>query len=169
MSTLDTVIITAIEPDVAKLSAGTVMNLDDSGLYSVLNGSIVNYTVTGNFSWVRDGMFFGCDKLNKITLSATLNKIGRYAFCDCRALQEISIPSQVSSIGDYAFKDCVSLTKVYFRSRINNIGASIFDGCSSLKDIWIPGSSNPNDSSWIPNGVTVHYNTMYDPNTGLPI
>ena len=169
MSTLSTVTITALDADIVNLSAGSVMNLDDSGLYSVLNGSIVAYTVTGNFSNIRDGMFFGCNKLNKLTLSATISKIGKYAFCDCRSLQSITIPSAVTSIGNYAFKDCVNLNKVYFYSYIDDIGVSIFDGCSSLKDVWVPWSKNMYDDSWIPNGVTIHYNTMYDYNTGLPI
>lgn len=169
MSTLNTVTIKALNTDIAKLNAGAVMNLDDSALYSILDGSIVSYTVTGNFIKIRDGMFFGCKNLNKIELSAATEEIGRYAFCDCRSIKNIIIPSRVNNIGDLAFKDCVSLNTVYFHSHVNNIGETIFDGCPSLKHVWVTWSKNQYDDSWIPNGVEIHYNTMYDWNTGLPL
>ena len=38
MSTLNTVTIKALNTDIAKLNAGAVMNLDDSALYSILDG-----------------------------------------------------------------------------------------------------------------------------------
>lgn len=169
MSTLSTVTIKALDVDTAKLNAGAVMNLDDSALYSILDGSIMTYTVTGNFLKIRDGMFFGCRNLNKIELSAAIEGIGKYAFCDCRSINNIIIPSRVTSIGDFAFKDCISLNTVYFHSHANSISQTIFDGCSSLKHVWVSWSKNQYDDPWIPQGVEVHYNTMYNPNTGLPL
>ena len=60
--------------------------------------------------------FFGCGRLEYISLPSTLKSIGYYTFGECYSLISISIPDSVTSIGDYAFKNCSKLSIITCKS-----------------------------------------------------
>lgn len=84
--------------------------------------------------------------ITSVTIPATVETIGDYAFQDCSGLTSIKIPASVKSIGINAFyktDDASSnLTTVEFEegSVLETIGEYAFGGCYKLKGVKIPAS-----------------------------
>ena len=165
---MNTAYIKALDIDVASLSAGAVMNLDDSILYTILNGSVKEYIVSSTFKKIKNGMFFDCKELESITLHNNISEIGDYAFCDCVSLIKILLPEKTTKIGEHAFKNCISLTDLYLKGSALNFNQNALEGCTNLKNIWVPWNQGDFDESWNIVGATMHYRTLYDPN-GNPL
>ena len=87
---------------------------------------------------IRNGLFDGCKKLEKITIGHSTSRIEEKAFFGCEMLKEINIPDSVTSIYDYAFKDCKSLTALYLPDSLKHIGVAAFQECKSLIGIMLP-------------------------------
>ena len=89
-----------------------------------------------------NSMFYGCDKLEKIDMSAC-NVVNvtevTYMFGGCKALEELSLP-KFSSALEYAqclFEGCISLKSVDLsKLNISNVDSlfSMFMNCFSLKE-----------------------------------
>ena len=73
--------------------------------------------------------FYGCWKVESLTLPSTLKTIGNNAF-DSIGLTEIIIPEGVESIGDYAFLG--EIKKVTIPSSVSYIGEEAFGSESDL-------------------------------------
>ena len=71
---------------------------------------------------------------------SSLRTIEERAFASCGSLQSITIPASVETIGEFAFGSCTALTTFDFEngSLLTSIGDSVFDGCDSLSSITIP-------------------------------
>ena len=118
-------------------------------------------TVEDGVTAIGEGMFAGQGKLESLSLSASLKKIGGYAFYNCRGLtgisfpsglteigasafsgcsglKGISIPDGVTSVGNGMFADCANLVSVALPSVVTEIGNSAFSGCGSLSSIRLP-------------------------------
>lgn len=54
-----------------------------------------------------------CTSLSYVSLPSTLKVIERGVFWRCAAPEEITIPASVEKIGDYAFYGCVNLNHIY--------------------------------------------------------
>lgn len=123
-----------------------------------------NYLVTG-----VDHAAFQMSNITAITLPyGTIKRIGSYAFFGCSKLQNITIPSGIEvigqsafeglttnitfgglplMIGDYAFSGCTNLTgKVGIMSSVysGSIGEKAFNNCPKITSVSIPS----NISSW---------------------
>lgn len=159
---MNTAYIEALDIETVSLSAGAVMNLDDSILFAILNSSINEYIVSSSFKKIRGGMFFDCKELRKITLHNDILEIGDCAFYNCESLDSILIPEKTSKIGSLAFKNCLSLTNLYLKGNVENFSLDALQGCINLKDIWVPWSKGDRDESWNIIGATIHYRTLYD-------
>ncbi|MDR1978849.1 MAG: leucine-rich repeat domain-containing protein [Synergistaceae bacterium] len=66
------------------------------------------YAVTS----IGKGAFYGCARLDSITLPDGLTGIGGYAFYGCAQLTDIVLPNSLTSIGSSAFLGCVNLRNV---------------------------------------------------------
>ena len=71
-----------------------------------INGTEYSVTSIGN------NAFFGCSRLQSVTIPNSVTSIGDYAFSSCSSLQSLTIPNSVTSIGFYAFGDCSNLQSV---------------------------------------------------------
>lgn len=112
---------------------------------------------------IKDGVFFQCYNLERITLPESVTSIGNQAFSDCVNLAEINIPESVTSIGFEAFDGCTGLSEIQvpgsvqqIRERtfflctgletvrimngVTDIAEAAFQGCSALSEIEIPDS-----------------------------
>ena len=83
-------------------------------------------------------VFWGCEKLKKVTLEDGIKKISYGMFCDT-ALKTIDIPGSVFQIGEDAFADCKKLQKVTLHEGIKKVGKNAFYN-TSLKEITIPST-----------------------------
>lgn len=92
--------------------------------------------------------FFGCSRLEKVTLPDTVTRIGVRAFArcaftsfaipesvvtidfgafgDCPYLKEITVPESVQTLGDLAFYSCTSLKKAVVKADIETLGYRVF-------------------------------------------
>ena len=78
------------------------------------------------FNIDKEGSFYSCHSLKKVTLPEGLTDIGDYAFYGCRNLREIDIPETVARIGRRAFAMCGSLNKLTVPAAIDMIGDNAF-------------------------------------------
>ena len=61
---------------------------------------------------IKNGAFYGCTQLTKITIPNTVRIIDNYAFNKCSSLKRVEIPYTVTSIGINPFSGCTSLTDI---------------------------------------------------------
>ena len=100
-----------------------------------------------NLTELPAGTFQELKNLKKVILPNTLTSIGENAFKES-GLQSIEIPASVETIGRNAFCICTALTTVTFEkgSQLKTIGEEVsfdsraFSGCTSLTSIEIPAS-----------------------------
>ena len=125
------------------------------------------------FGWtteIPDFAFSGCSSLTKITVPASVTKIGRFTFSECTGLTSagpigggydyefgwtteipknafagsgltsVTIPDGITSIGYSAFIGCSSLTSVTIPDGVTSIESNAFYGCSGLTSVTVPGS-----------------------------
>jgi len=97
---------------------------------------VVNFNKT-RISSINIDAFRSCDKLQAISLPATVMGIGDYAFYNCASLRTIALPIATEDIGDYAFCDCTNLASVTIptESRLKTVGSGAFKECISLKSL----------------------------------
>ena len=113
-----------------------VKTIDENAFNS--SGLLQTLSLPNSVIEIKDSAFYGCDQLQKITLSKNLKTIEGYAFMNCKALTSITIPNTVTSIGDSAFCSCESLRKVTLSSALQTIARDTFEYCIALKSITIP-------------------------------
>lgn len=77
-----------------------------SNLQEVIFGEKSQLGFIGNYA------FYGCGKLESITLPVGVKTIGESAFEYCTKLKSIEVPIHVASIGYGAFRDCWNLTSI---------------------------------------------------------
>lgn len=108
---------------------------------------------------------FASTRFSKITVPATVEKIGVASFSfnrslktvefadginlekfshglfgECSALQEIKIPDSVTEIDGLCFSGCTSLSSVTLGSGVEVIGVRAFENCTSLESVNFPSA-----------------------------
>ena len=76
--------------------------------------------------------------VTEITISNSVNRIGRYAFANCKLLTSVTIPDNIVEIGEGAFENCRLLTSITIPDSVTEIGSNAFSECTSLTSIVIP-------------------------------
>ena len=95
---------------------------------------------------IDDNAFEAAENLTKVTIPATVNRIGSMAFQDCAALEEIEYAPVENNertgftIEESAFDGCSSLAGTVLPDDIYEIESSAFHGCASLTSLTIPAS-----------------------------
>ena len=101
-------------------------------------GGIQKVTIGAGVNHVGKYAFTNCEKLATVTLPEGLETIGNYAFGECAALASISIPNSVTAIADGAFTECTALKSVTLPNSLTTIGKYAFSDCSALTSITLP-------------------------------
>lgn len=91
---------------------------------------------------IGDSSFYGCNTVEKITLSDGVKTIGRSAFAECTNLREIIFPLGLEVISDAAFEHCPMLEKIELPDSVQYIGRSAFAKCNSLREAHLPKGLN---------------------------
>lgn len=65
-------------------------------------------------------------------MGSQITSIGNYAFYGCYRLDNVTLPESVVSIGDGAFRSCRTLKSVEMGSKIETIGTHAFYDCNEL-------------------------------------
>ena len=99
----------------------------------------INFVVIENgVTSIGECAFYGCKRLERISIPESVTSIGNSAFRECSSLESISIPKNVTSIGSCAFYGCSGLKSIIIPKSVTSIGNSAFSGCRSLESISIP-------------------------------
>lgn len=108
-------------------------NITEDGItYAVADGSATVLSCEQSVSGILD--------IPAQIRSYPVVAIADRAFSDCTLISELTIPASVESIGDYAFYRCYGLSSVTFSFGTRRIGEHAFDACTSLSYAFIPTS-----------------------------
>lgn len=103
----------------------TIINLDLSKIYDV-DG------ITDNIKIIGDCVFTNSIKLQNVSISNKLYKIGESAFRNCNSLTTLDLSGVESiEIGKKSFMNCSSLKEIDL-SKAKKVEESAFEGCSLL-------------------------------------
>ena len=89
--------------------------------------------------WGGNGLFEGCDKLEKVTLSDQTAKISYGMFRNGTALKSITLPKGLQFIGTEAFEGCTNLKLIVIPENVTEIDSEAFNKCTSLQKVNILG------------------------------
>lgn len=123
------------------------------------------YTIFNGVTSIGDYAFYSCDRLQSITIPASVQEIGTNAFGLCESLIQVNTTKGLLSIGDHAFGGCYNLEIFDIPETVTNIGAYAFSSCTRLKTVNLPDgltdigkyafySCNSLDNIQIPNSIT---------------
>jgi hypothetical protein len=87
---------------------------------------------------VEEGAFWGCDKLEEVTLPDEVVELGSGAFGHCFGLTAILGGNSLSHIGAGAFLSCSNLRTLKLPNRLVSMGNAALAGCSSLVHVSLP-------------------------------
>ena len=152
---------------------GTTLTIFGNGpMASYYTGSLLTTAPWGNevthviiengVTTVGQYAFFGCSKLQSVTIPSSVTKIDRQAFDrsgvssvklseglttiydgafnSCESLRSIVLPKSLTYIGDYAFQSC-PITSIVFSTNLKYIGNSAFN-YGSVVDVWYLGNQS---------------------------
>ena len=125
--------------------------------------SFTSFEVPEGTTILCEGLFYGANKLESVTLPSTLKEIGDNAFHGCVSLgaiefpdglvtihedafhscpliESILLPNSLIRIEAHAFIDCTSLESIVFSDQLKDIDAGAFWNCSSLTAANLPDS-----------------------------
>ena len=101
-------------------------DLDESG----------NYVTPSRVRRIKRFAFWGCQKVNGVTLGVRVKVISPKAFMNC-GLKYIDL-GKVEEIGEGVFCDCIELEQVKISDKLKYVGKNIFVNCLELKTIITP-------------------------------
>lgn len=97
-----------------------------TGTYVVRTPQAKNVILADTVTEVRDGAFENGHRVENITLSRNLKRIGDRAFKNCH-VRSITLPDGIEYIGEKAFEDCRSLESINLPDSIQFIGKNAFN------------------------------------------
>ncbi|MGN0144776.1 MAG: leucine-rich repeat protein [Clostridium sp.] len=110
-------------------------NIENGVLKSVDENISGEIEIPSNVTEISEQLFFGNDKITKITIPGTVKKINCGAFIGCRNLVEVNIEEGVEFIGSDCFAQCDNLKKANIPSSVKEIEGNSFEYCEKLSDI----------------------------------
>lgn len=111
-----------------------VPNLTGIGSEAFRNTNIKTISNLGSITSVPDVLFFGCTKLESVTLPNTLTgEIKESAFNGCTSLTSIDIPEGVTKIKQYVFRECTSLQHISLPTTCKMLNTGAFENCPLLR------------------------------------
>jgi len=136
----------------------SIQQFDASSCEGAKNLGRVSFKSKTGLLEISDRAFYGCKKLNKLTLPNSTLSIGKSAFQSCDALEDLALSESLNIIGDYAFADCpllneidlpetnlniqtgafqndIALTEITLPAGLQGLGASAFEGCLALEEV----------------------------------
>lgn len=90
---------------------------------------------------INKDVFANCKKLTHVNIAngSQLTYIGEGAFQNCEKLENMNFSSSLQFIGEKAFYQCKSLATIDLSStNVKEISAQVFQGCTQLKTILLP-------------------------------
>jgi len=135
------------------IASGTDWVLDKDGVLTIeSDAGMADWKVNGNNSsnkWrvkqaviqtgvtsIVERVFAGCANMTTVSISGTVESIGKNAFNSC-GLTAVTIPESVQTIGAGAFNNC-KLTAVTIPAQVTVISNNMFVNCKNLTSVTLP-------------------------------
>ena len=117
--------------------AGKQYSIFDS-TNSTVKEKIESVTISQGVKKIGTFAFNGCSTLISVTLPNSLEVIGAYAFKDSAITGDangyLEIPEGIMMLGDGAFRGCTGLRKIKLPNTLETIGKYTFMNCTNLTD-----------------------------------
>lgn len=91
-----------------------------------LSDSIKTLRVEQGVTGIGERAFYGCWKLESVSLPSSLEEIRASAFNGCSSLTSLRLPAKLETIGSNAFTSCYSLDSVFMPKSVTSIGYGAF-------------------------------------------
>ena len=127
------------------IKLGHVEFSTDSRIGAIWNGafvlcaSLTGVTLPKSLRVLGESAFDRCRRLKRVDLTnTTLTAIEDYTFHGCISLEDVSLSATVETIGKQAFHRCDSLSSVILHEGIKTINELAFSGCNNLSIDTLP-------------------------------
>ena len=94
-------------------------------------------TIESNPMYYAENYTIDNQKLSVLTISSSVDKIGKYAFYKFKDATKITLPNTIITIGEKAFNDCSNVTELFIPTGYYS-QSGLLKGCSSLQTLQIP-------------------------------
>ena len=128
---------------------------EDAFRFTAFYSDLVNWE--DNVLYCGDYLLASRNDPETLTVKEGTRLIADYAFCQSKLLSAVSIPATVERIGNYAFDSCHNLSQVTFGedSRLTYVGSAAFGSDRSLTAIELPaGVKTIEGDAFINTGLT---------------
>ncbi len=99
----------------------------------------LNYvSLNEGLTTIGDSAFENCAYMNTLVLPNTVTSLGARVCYNCEVLTELVLPNGLTEIKDGAFGACARLKTVNISSGLRSIGANAFADCGMLSEVIIP-------------------------------
>ncbi len=88
---------------------------------------------------IGQGAFCRCTKLEEVRLFNGVQEICRAAFAET-ALKEIILPNSIIVVGEAAFNNCTQLNSATLSANLEKVADYMFNGCTNMYQVNIPES-----------------------------
>jgi len=104
---------------------------------------LTNIKLPDNLQSISNSLFWGCSKLQSLTIPSSVVVIGNHAFRECSSLTSLTIPKNVITIGGVALSGCSGLNELVVNSpQPAVLGTMCFDGiATSTCKLYVPTGS----------------------------
>ena len=117
----------------------TFSEVDISCFYNCFNLTNITFEEESKLTIIGNYSFYGCSKLETISIPSSVSEIGNNAFYNCSNLENITFgeESNLTIIGNYSFSNCNNLETIELPHQLKEISSYSFEGCNKLKSITI--------------------------------
>lgn len=144
---------------VRNVAGNTEFKAGELPAYSLFGSSISAIVLPSDLVKIDEGAL-GKTAITAITIPASVESIGNYAFTGCDKLKEITVPSTVAELGAGVWKDCTALEKATVYSKLEEIGEGLFEGCTHLSDAVLQPTFRSIGNSSFANCTSLEYFTF---------
>ncbi|MBR4504538.1 MAG: leucine-rich repeat domain-containing protein [Candidatus Methanomethylophilaceae archaeon] len=134
---------------------GIIYSADGKSLLHVPGAISGHVDIDSGTEKIADSAFWGCGKIESVSIPDGVTSIGTSAFTECSGLKTIELPASLESMGEYAFGQCDSLGSITVAAgsaHFSSEGGVLYskDGKTLIR---FPGGIS--GSFEVPNGVEI--------------
>lgn len=98
----------------------------------------VAFASGSKLSTIGGRAFFGCTKLDNLTMPNSVTSVGPSVFQDCKGMHRVGISTGLTELSNSMFRGCSVLNNVVLPSGLTSISQNAFRECSVLDNVTLP-------------------------------
>ena len=104
--------------------------------------TVKSVAIPETYLYIGDYAFYGCDNLEKVTMTDSVTEIGMGAFQNCPKLTTLTLSKGIVTVSKDAFRGCIAITEVDLSGATEIIEQGAFFGCSALTKVTVSDKIN---------------------------